>query len=112
MGKKGKYNNKAEKEEEESGKKKKFMISEQHLMDKNHMDTTEFLPFLPVDSMYYPFKAQEQAVRKILKDLNYLLYLDFKSFWATLLYNPSLKNSLTTCLQFFHRKWLNNYTNQ
>lgn len=38
MGKKGKYKNQAE--EDDQPKKKKMMITEEHLMDKTHMDNT------------------------------------------------------------------------
>ena len=85
------------------------MITEEHLMDKTHMDSTEFIPFLPDDALYFPYKLDPKSLRTLVKDLNYLLYLDFKNFWASLLYNPSLKNCLTTCLRFFHRKCLNKY---
>lgn len=109
MGKKGKYNKQNQQDEEEP-RKKKIMITEEHLMDKTHMDNTEFLPFLPEDALYPPFGIDATRIlRKIVKDLNYLLYLDFKNFWATLLYNPSLKNCLNSCLKFLHRGWLNLY---
>ena len=79
-------------------------------MDKTHMDDTEFLPLLPSDSLYPPFGIDHvKILRKIVKDLNYLLYSGFKNFWATILYNPTLKNCLNTCLQFLHRNWLNIY---
>ena len=44
MGKKGKYNK--NQQEEEEPRKKKIMITEEHLMDKTHMDDSEFLPML------------------------------------------------------------------
>lgn len=81
-------------------------------MDKSHMDRTEFIPMLNAESLYEPFifsDASEVALKKIVTDLNYLLYTDFKTFWATVLYNPTLKNCLSTCLTFLHRKWMNNY---
>ena len=79
-------------------------------MDKTHMDDTEFLPLLDKDSLYPPFVVLDVVVlRKVVKDLNYLLYLDFKNFWATMLYNPSLKICLNSCLQYLHRGWLNEY---
>ena len=43
MGKKGKYRQ----AEEEDLPKKKTMITEEQLMDKTHMDKTEFIPLLP-----------------------------------------------------------------
>jgi hypothetical protein len=88
------------------------MITEEQLMDKSHMDRTEFIPLLAKESLYEPFIFQEDseiALKKIVSDLNYLLYVDFKNFWATILYNPSLKNCLSTCLSFLHRRWMNNY---
>lgn len=109
MGKKGKYNNNNKNDDDEP-KKKKFMITEEHLMDKTHMDSTEFLSFVPADALYFPYALPGlHALKKMVTDLNYLLYLDFKSFWATILYNPSLKNCLTNCLKFFHRRCLNKY---
>lgn len=54
MGKKGKHNNN-QKYEEDEPKKKKFMITEEHLMDKTHMDNTEFVSFIPSDSLYFPY---------------------------------------------------------
>lgn len=45
MGKKGKYNKNNQQEEEEP-RKKKIMITEEHLMDKTHMDPTNFIPLI------------------------------------------------------------------
>lgn len=62
--------------------------------------------------MYEPFtfdKFNEAALKKIVTDLNHLLYIDFKTFWATILYNPSLKICLSTCLAYLHRRWMNAY---
>ena len=76
------------------------------------MDRTEFIPLLIQDTMYEPFIYKEEneiALKKIVTDLNHLLYIDFKNFWATVLYNPSLKNCLSSCLSFLHRRWLNCY---
>lgn len=76
------------------------------------MDRTEFIPLLATESLYEPFifnDVSEVAVKKIVTDLNYLLYTDFKMFWATVLYNPSLKNCLASCLTYLHRRWMNNY---
>ena len=81
-------------------------------MDKTHMDFTDFFSMIPEDSLYPPFATGADNVRilrKIVKDLNYLLFQDFKVFWATILYNPSLKNCLNSCLKFLHRGWLNDY---
>ena len=108
MGKKGKYNNNNKNEDDEP-KKKKFMITEEHLMDKTHMDSTQFISFVPSDSLYFPYALKPQPLRKMVMDLNYLLHLDFKNFWATILYNPSLKNCLTNNLKFLHRRCLNKY---
>ena len=66
-------------------------------MDKSHMVKTQYIPLLDKDSLYEPFiydKYQEAALRQILLDLNYLLYVPFKTFWATMLYNPYLKYCL------------------
>lgn len=57
------------------------MITEEQLMDKTHMDKTEFIPLLPSESLYSPFlydKYNEAALIKIVTDLNYLLYVEFK----------------------------------
>jgi hypothetical protein len=108
MGKKGKYRQ----QEEEELPKKKAMITEEHLMDKTHMDKTEFVPLLPSEALYPPFIYAPNhlaALEKIASDLNHLLYLDFKAFWATLLYGPTLKPALASCLSFLHRRWLNAY---
>ena len=81
-------------------------------MDKSHMDKTQFIPLLPSDSLYPPFifdQHQEAALDKIVTDLNYLLYVSFKQFWTTVLYNPTLKHCLSSVLSFLHRRWLNNY---
>lgn len=107
MGKKGKYKNQAE--EDDQPKKKKMMITEEHLMDKTHMDNTQFVPFLPEDALYPDSNVNTKVLRIITRDLNYLLNCDFKTFWATLLYNPSLKICLSTCLQNFHRQAFNDY---
>ena len=112
MSKKRKHN---QKPEEEEFKKKNFMITEEHLMDKTHMETTQYLPYLPNDSLYPNFQYSEDAVRilrTIVKDLNYLLYLNFKNFWATLLYNPTLKICIQSCLKSFHCRWMNEYINK
>lgn len=75
------------------------------------MDPTEFIPYLPDDSLYPPYnRINNLPLKKIVQDLNYLLYVDFKAFWATVLYNPSLKICLCSCLQNLHRKTLNLYT--
>jgi hypothetical protein len=77
MGKKGKY----KQVEEEPMPKKKTMITEEQLMDKSHMDKTEYLPLLPDEAIYPPFIYQainEAALEKIVTDLNYLLYVNFK----------------------------------
>ena len=92
--------------------KKKTMITEEQLMDKTHMDKTEFVPFVPDDSLYPPFihsPMQAAAIQKITGDLNYLLYVNFKQFWTTLLYNPSLRHCLSSLLSFLHRRSLNQY---
>jgi hypothetical protein len=109
MGKKGKGHRR---EEEDEPVKKKNVITEEQLMDKSHMDRTDFIPLLATESLYAPFiygETNEIAVKKIVTDLNYLLYTDFKNFWATVLYNPTLKNCLATCLAYLHRRWMNNY---
>lgn len=62
--------------------------------------------------MYPPYNVSEPSLmtlRTTLKELNFMLYVDFKRFWATLLYNPSFKVCIHSCIQFFHRKWLNDY---
>jgi len=77
------------------------MITEEHLMDKSNMDYTNFVPILLSDVMYPPYAFTTDSVKllkKLLTDFNYLLYIDFKKFWATLLYNPSLKNCISNCL--------------
>jgi hypothetical protein len=51
MGKKGKY----KQVEEEPMTKKKTILTEEQLMDKSHMDKTEYIPLLPSESMYPPF---------------------------------------------------------
>ena len=90
-----------------------MMITEEHLMDKTHMDATEFIPYLADDSLYPPYKRiNNVALKKIVQDLNYLLYVDFKTFWATVLYNPSLKICLCSCLQNMHRKSHNLYVSK
>lgn len=43
MGKKGKYRQ----IEEEPVPKKKAVLTEEQLMDKSHMDKTEYIPLLP-----------------------------------------------------------------
>lgn len=43
MGKKGKYRQ----VEEEPVPKKKAVLTEEQLMDKSHMDKTEYIPLLP-----------------------------------------------------------------
>lgn len=81
-------------------------------MDKTHMEPVEYPSFLPSDSMYPPFvftEGQEHVLRTMLKELNYVLYLDFKNFWATILYNPTFKTCIHSCLTYFHRRWLNEY---
>jgi hypothetical protein len=81
-------------------------------MDKSHMDKTQFLPLIPKDCLYPPFtydKFQEAALEKIVSDLNYLLYANFKQFWTTVLYNISLKHCLASLLSSMHRRWLNDY---
>lgn len=81
-------------------------------MDKSHMDRTEFIPFITNESLYEPFiytEASVVAIKKITTDLNHLLYVEFKKFWATVLYNPSLKYCLSTCLSYLHRRWMNDY---
>ena len=73
------------------------MLTEEQLMDKSHMLKTQYIPLLDKDSLYNPFtydKYQEAALRQILLDLNHLLYVPFKTFWATMLYNPYLKHCL------------------
>lgn len=47
-------------------------------MDKSNMDFTEFIPLLPEDVLYPPFKISPDSTKALLKivtDLNYLLYL-------------------------------------
>lgn len=56
MGKKGKYRQQVE---DEPMPKKKTMITEEQLMDKTHMDMTEFIPLLPDESIYPPFIYKE-----------------------------------------------------
>ena len=110
MGKKGKHRH----VEEEEVPKKKTMITEEHLMDKTHMDRTEFTALLPTESLYPPFihdANQQAALQKIVTDLNYLLYVNFKEFWSTLLYNPTIKGTLASVLSSMHRRWLNRYVN-
>ena len=81
-------------------------------MDKTHMDKTQFIPLLPSESLYPPFiysDLNQAALEKLVTDLNYLLYVDFKTFWATILYNPTIKGALVSCISFMHRRWLNEY---
>lgn len=35
--------------------KKKTILTEEQLMDKTHMDKTEYIPLLPAETMYPPF---------------------------------------------------------
>lgn len=58
MGKKGKG---YRREEEEEPVKKKNMITEEQLMDKSHMDRTEFIPLLPTESLYFPFQYEKEG---------------------------------------------------
>jgi len=84
-------------------------------MDKSNMDFTEFLPLLPKDVLYPPFKIDStstKALLKILTDLNYLLYLDSKNFWATVTYNISFQHCLSSCLSQMSVRWMNKYTYQ
>ena len=109
MGKKGKGKYF---EVEEEMPKKKNIITEEQLMDKTHMDKTEFIPLLPEESLYEPYiynDINEAAVVKITLDLNYLLYVNFKEFWATVLYNPTLKRCLSSCLTNLNRRCMNRY---
>lgn len=82
------------------------------------MRNTEYPCFLPSDAIYYVTRSNllntdmRFMIRKMLGELNYLLYLSFKEFWSTLLYSPSLKKCLESCLSFFNRKKYNQYVRE
>jgi len=81
-------------------------------MDKSNMDFTEFIPLLPEDVLYPPFKISvnsAKALLKIVTDMNYLLYLEPKNFWATVTYNISFNRCLSSCLSQMSVKWMNKY---
>jgi hypothetical protein len=50
-----------------------------------------------------------KAILKILTDMNYLLYLEPKNFWATVTYNISFGRCLSSCLSQLSCKWMNKY---
>ena len=81
-------------------------------MDKSNMDFTDFIPLLPADVFYPPYNislTSTKALLKILTDLNYLLYLEPKSFWATVTYNISFQHCLSSCLSQLSSRWMNKY---
>lgn len=49
------------------------------------------------------------TMRELLKQLNWLRYLSFKEFWATVQFNLSLKYCLESCLLFLQRRKYNEY---
>jgi hypothetical protein len=109
---KGKYKKNKNEEEEEDFKKKKPMITEEHLMDKSNMDYTNFVPISLADVLNPPYNFTNETInllKKLITDFNYLLYIDFKKFWATLLYNPSLKNCISNLFETLSVKALNIY---
>jgi|JI6StandDraft_1071083.scaffolds.fasta_scaffold03249_7 hypothetical protein len=110
--KKNKKNRNATEEQE---KQKGEVYTEGSLIDKSQMYRAEFLCFLPQDAIYYVNRSNllnedlRLVLRRMLGELNYLLYLDFQEFWATVMYNPSLRKCLESCLTYFNRRKYNQY---
>ena len=82
-------------------------------MDKSNMDFTEFIPLLASDMLVPPYTnipdTTTKALLKILTDMNYLLYLEPKNFWATVTYNISFQHCLSSCLSQLSCRWMNKY---
>lgn len=82
------------------------------------MHKAEFLCFLPDDSIYFVKRTKlldedlKLITHKILGELNYTLYLSFREFWATVLYNSTIRKCLESCLTYFHRRKYNQYLRQ
>ena len=90
MNKKGKK--KTNMFEEDMPKKSNF-LDEGDFLDKNKMDPTKFLSFLPLDYItslkpdQKEYQNQFKIFRKIYIDFKMLLNLTFSEFWSTLSFN-------------------------
>lgn len=79
------------------------------------MHRSDFLCFLPQDAIYYTNRANllnddlKLVLRRMVGELNYMLYLTFQEFWATVLYNSTFRKCLESCLTYFNRRKYNQY---